>query len=163
MKLRRYRTICEAYPGFRFAPSGLQASRSHSFAGQLAGLPHPSGELSFVELVVLMDVEVARVLALGRSRRDRTQRRAAEESHFDVVREAMDAKEPALALDSVKWRIPFDCLAHAGDGAHDERVEAAPDLPFPARHGCDVGPHRGVALGLGDLGVAACEEGRLCD
>ena len=31
--------------------------RSHSFAGQLAGLLHPSGELSFVELVVLMDVE----------------------------------------------------------------------------------------------------------
>jgi hypothetical protein len=39
--------------------------RSHSFAGQLAGLLHPSGELSFVELIVLMDVEVARVLALG--------------------------------------------------------------------------------------------------
>ena len=35
----------------------------------MAGLLHPSGELSFVELVVLlvvlMDVEVARVLALG--------------------------------------------------------------------------------------------------
>lgn len=26
---------------------------------------HPGGKLSFVELVVLMDVEVARVLALG--------------------------------------------------------------------------------------------------
>ena len=42
-----------------------RTGRSHSFAGQLAGLLHPSGELSFVELVVLMDVEVARVLALG--------------------------------------------------------------------------------------------------
>jgi len=34
-------------------------------AGQFAGLLHPSGELSFIELVVLVDVEVARVLALG--------------------------------------------------------------------------------------------------
>src|SRR5205809_3464485 len=114
MKLRRYRTICEAYPGFRFAPSGLQASRSHSFAGQLAGLLHPSGELSFVELVVLMDVEVARVLALGLAGRDRTQRRAAEESPFDVVREGMDVEEPALALDSIQRRVPFDRLVHAG-------------------------------------------------
>src|SRR6266852_8814410 len=94
----------------------LATSRSHSFAGQLAGLLHPSDELSFVELVVLMDVEVARVLALGLAGGDRTQRRAAEESHFDVVREGMDAEEPALALDSVKRRVPFDCLAHAGDG-----------------------------------------------
>ena len=34
-----------------------RTGRSHSFAGQLAGLLHPSGELSFVELVVV-DVEV---------------------------------------------------------------------------------------------------------
>src|SRR5204862_4467844 len=76
--------------------------------------PGNCGELSFVELVVLMDVEVARVLALGHAGGDRTQRRAAEESHFDVVREAVDAEEPALALDSIKRRVPFDCLAHAG-------------------------------------------------
>jgi hypothetical protein len=37
----------------------------------------------------------------------------------------MKAEEPALALDSVKRRVPFDRLVHAGDGAHDERVEAA--------------------------------------
>src|SRR5436190_15704446 len=139
--------------------------RSHSFAGQLARLLHPTGELSFVKLVVRMDVEVARVLALGSAGRDRTQRRAAEESHFDVAREAMEAEEPglplALALDSVQRRVPFDRLAHAGDGAHDERVEAAPDLAFPARHGRDVGLHGGVAVGLRDLRVAACEEGRL--
>src|SRR4030081_3848130 len=109
-----------AYPGFRFAPSGLQAGRSHSSAGQLAGLLHPSGELSFVELVVLMDVEVARVLALGLAGGNRAQRRAAEEGHFDVVREAMDAEEPALALDSVERRVPFDCLAHTRDGARDD-------------------------------------------
>ncbi len=33
-----------------------------SFAGQRGGLLHPSGKLSFVELVVLMDVESARWL-----------------------------------------------------------------------------------------------------
>src|ERR671911_423456 len=35
----------------------LMASRSQSFAGQLAGLLHPGDELSFVKLV-LVDVEV---------------------------------------------------------------------------------------------------------
>src|SRR6266852_9061680 len=139
----------------------LATSRSHSFAGQLAGLLHPSGELSFVELVVLMDVEVARVLALGLAWGDRTQRRAAEESHLDVLRDAMEAEEPALALDAIEGRVPFDRLAHAGDGAHDECVEAASDVAFPARHGRDVGLHGAVAVGLRDLRVAACEEGRL--
>src|SRR4030081_1398297 len=122
-----------AYPGFRFAPSGLQAGRSHSSAGQLAGLLHPSGELSFVELVVLMEVEVARILALGLAGGNRTQRRAAEESHFDVVRQTMEAEEPALALDSVERRVPFDCLAYVGDGPRDECVKAARDVAFSAR------------------------------
>src|SRR3546814_7458071 len=54
----------------------------------------------------------------------------------------------------------FRSLAHAGDGAHDERIEAAPDVAFPARHGRDIGLHGGVAVGLRDLRVAACEEGR---
>src|SRR5581483_3535435 len=37
----------------------LSRAGSHSSAGQLAGLLHPVGRLSFVELVVLVDVEVA--------------------------------------------------------------------------------------------------------
>ena len=40
------------------ATHALRTGRSHSFAGQLAGLLHPTGELSFVELVVLVDFEV---------------------------------------------------------------------------------------------------------
>ena len=44
--------LASAYPR-----THLATSRSHSFAGQLAGLLHPTGELSFVELVVLVDVE----------------------------------------------------------------------------------------------------------
>jgi hypothetical protein len=74
----------------------------------------------------------------------------------------MEVEEPALALDSVERRVPFDGLAHAGEGAHDERVEPTPDVAFLARHGRDVGLHGDVALGLRDLRVAACEEGRLC-
>ena len=76
-----------------------RARQSHSRAGQPAGLLHPGGELRLVELVVLVDVEVAHVLVLGLAGRDGTQRRAAEERHLDVLREAMEAEEPALALD----------------------------------------------------------------
>src|SRR5262249_11639847 len=96
----------------RYRPA---SARSHSFAGQLARLVHPGGELRFVEPVVLMDVEVARVLALGLAGRERTQRGAAEERHLHVIREATEAEEPALVLDSIERRVPFDCLAHAGD------------------------------------------------
>ena len=119
---------------------------------------HPVRELRLVELVVLVDVEVAHVLLLGLAGRDRTQRRAAEERHLDVVGEAMEAEEPAVALDAVEGRVPFHRLAHAGDGARDERVEAAPDVALPARHGGDVRLHRGVAIALGDLRVAAGEK-----
>src|SRR6266849_3572867 len=62
-------------PAHAYATHAAYTGRSHAFARQLAGLLHPSGELSFVELVVFMDVEVARVLALGLAGRDRTQRR----------------------------------------------------------------------------------------
>jgi hypothetical protein len=49
-----------------------RTGRSHSFAAQLAGLLHPSGELSFVELVVLVDVEVAHFLLRGLAGDQRT-------------------------------------------------------------------------------------------
>src|SRR5262249_3618204 len=104
------------------------------------------------------NVEVAHFLLFGLAWGERSQRRAAEESHLDVLREAMEAEEPALALDSVEGRVPFDRLAHAGNGAHDERVEAASDAAFPARHGRDVGLHWGVAVGLRELRVAARQE-----
>src|SRR5438046_267324 len=65
---RRHDAVAEfsAFTHATHAPT----SRSHSFAGQLAGLLHPSGELSFVELVALTDVEVTHVLALGCGRRN---------------------------------------------------------------------------------------------
>src|SRR5262245_8745730 len=75
----------------------------------------------------------------------------------------MKAEEPALALDAIERRVPLDCLAHVGDRANNERVETAPDVAFPAWHDHDVGLHGGIAVGLRDLRVAACEEGRFCD
>ena len=57
---------------------------------------------------------------------------------FDVFREAMKAEEPALALDSIEGRIPFDCFAHARNGAFDNGVGATPDVAFPVRHGRDT-------------------------
>src|SRR5262245_39560292 len=60
----------------------------------------------------------------------------------------MDAEEPDLVLDAIEGRVPFDRLAHAGDGTRDERIEAASDVAFPARHGGDIGLHVGVAISL---------------
>jgi hypothetical protein len=59
-----------------------RTGRSHAFARQRGGLLHPDGELSFVELVALMDIEVARVLALGLTGGNRTQRRAASPARY---------------------------------------------------------------------------------
>jgi hypothetical protein len=60
-----------------------------------------------------------------------------------------------------KGEFHLIALGTSGKRAHDERVEAAPDVAFPARHGREVGLHEGVAVGLRDLGIAACEERRL--
>src|SRR3954468_11316405 len=115
-------------------------------AGQRAGLLHPVRELSLVELLVLVDVEIAHVVVLGLAGRERTQCSAAKESDLDVPREAMKVEEPALALDPVERRVPTDCLAHVGDRADDESIEAPADVAFPPRHSGDVSLHGGVAV-----------------
>src|SRR5215475_14134704 len=56
---------CPLVLAWKRSDSHLATCRSHSFAVQEAGLLHPGRELSFVELVVLTDVEVAHFLALG--------------------------------------------------------------------------------------------------
>src|SRR5438270_510288 len=84
-------------PGESDGPHGLRTGGWQLFAGRLAGLIHAGRERSFVELVALVDGEIAHFCLLGLARRERTQRRAAEESHFGVLRKAMDAEEPALA------------------------------------------------------------------
>jgi len=96
--------------------------------GQLRCLLNPTRHQLLVELVVLVDVEVSRFLLLRLAWREWTQRRAAKETHLDVLRQAMEAEEPALAVDAVEGRVPLHGLAHLGHGAHDERVQAAPDI-----------------------------------
>src|SRR5262245_21540220 len=81
-----------------------------------------------------------------------------EERHLDVLREAMHAEEPALALEAIKGRIPFDGLVYTGDGVHADLVEPATHIALPARHGRDVGLNRGIAVGLCDLRIAAGEQ-----
>jgi hypothetical protein len=83
--------------------------------------------------------------------------------NLDVLREAMKAEEPTLAIDAVERRVPPHGLAYVGDSPRDERVEAVADVVFPARHGRDVGLHECVAIALRDLRVATCEKGRLLD
>src|SRR5271166_2453674 len=86
------------------AKTDPQDGRLRNPAGQRGGLLHPRRHLRLVELVVFMDVEVAHFLVLGLAGGDRTQRRAAEESQLDVLREAMEVEEPALALDAIEGR-----------------------------------------------------------
>src|SRR5262249_7783861 len=63
-----------------------------------------------------------------------------------------------LALDAVKWRVPLHGLAHVGHIAHDERVEALPNVALPAGYRGDVRLNRSIAVRLRDLRVAAREE-----
>jgi hypothetical protein len=132
-------------------------------AGQRGRLLHPLRHLRLVELVAFADVEVARVLALAGAGRDGPQRRPAEEGDLHVAREGVDAQEPPPAFDAVERRVPLHGLAHVGHVPDDERVEPAPDIALPARHRGDVRLHRGVAVGLRDLRIAAGQEcHRLC-
>lgn len=78
-----------------------------------------------------MNIEIACVPTFRLAGGDRMRRRAAGERHFDVLCEAMDTEEPALTLDSVQRRVPFDRLAYARDGPHDDGVETKPDVAFP--------------------------------
>jgi hypothetical protein len=64
-------TICVSCSQIGLGRCGERTGRSHSFGRQLADLLHPSGELSLVELIVLVDVEVAHVLVLGLAGGDR--------------------------------------------------------------------------------------------
>src|SRR3546814_18339760 len=52
------------------------------------------------------DLEIARVFVLRIDGRERIERGALEERDLDIAREAMEAQEPALALDPVEGRVP---------------------------------------------------------
>src|SRR5262245_14223545 len=111
--------------------------RTGAPSGKPTGLPEPRCELGFVERVVFADVEVADVVLLRLAGRQGAQGRAAEERDLHVLRVAVKAQHPAFALEAVEGRVPLHRLAHVGNRARDEFVEAAADVSFPVRHRID--------------------------
>src|SRR5690606_2395198 len=108
-------------------------------ARQLACLLHPVLELLFVEIVVLVDVEVAHVFVLRLARRLGLERVAAQECDLHVPGEAVEIEEPPFpVLRTVERGVPLHGLAHAGRGAFDQLVQALADRPLPAGHRRDV-------------------------
>src|SRR5437867_2443017 len=95
-------------------------------AGQGGRLLDPRRHLRFVE-IVLVDVDPARVLA-GAAAWSGSQRPAAEEGHLHVAGENVERQEPTPALDAVERRVPLHGLAHVRHAAHDEPVEALPEV-----------------------------------
>ncbi len=66
---------------------------------QRARLPHPIGQLC---LIPLINMKIPRPRILGIDWRDRVKRRASKEGEFEVLGEAVDAKEPRLAAYAVE-------------------------------------------------------------
>lgn len=124
-------------------------------AGQLRCLRDPTRHKCLVELIGLVNVEIAHLLLCGLARRDRTQARPTEERNLDVLGEAVKSEKPALTLNAIEGRVPSHGLAYARHNARDERVETLPNVALPAGHRVDIRLHRGVAVGLRDLRVAA--------
>ena len=79
---------------------------------------------------------------------------ALEESHLNIPCKDVIAQEPALTLNAIEGRVPPHGLPHIWHSANDQVVKPAPDVTFPARHGRDIGLHRGVAVPLRNLRVA---------
>src|SRR3546814_13989638 len=73
-------TRCALVTGVQTCALPILASSSHFLAGQRRGLLHPVGERRFVDLVVLMDMEIARIAAFRRDRRHRIERLRSDES-----------------------------------------------------------------------------------
>src|SRR3546814_17925718 len=78
---------------FASIASAAIASSSHFLAGQRRGLLHPVGERRFVDLVVLMDMEIARIAAFRRDRRHRIERLHAKKGNLYIFAETGDAEE----------------------------------------------------------------------
>ena len=89
------------------------------------------------------------------------QQSALEERHLHIAGEDVITQEPTFALDAIERRIPPRTLVRFRQRTHDEVIESAPDIAFPARHGRDVGLHRDVAVGLRDLGIASRKKNRV--
>jgi hypothetical protein len=90
--------VCTGYPFSRaddlasaHAAHVSRTGRSHSFAGQLAGLLHQTGELSFVELVGFPHVEARWGWSQG-GRRNGREGGAVEEDQLEVALKAATAR-----------------------------------------------------------------------
>ena len=100
-------------------------------------------------------------LILASAGRNSLQQSALEERHLHIAGEDVVTQEPTFALDAIERRIPPRTLVRFRQRTHDEVIESAPDIAFPARHGRDVGLHRDVAVGLRDLGIASRKKNRV--
>ena len=100
-------------------------------------------------------------LILASAGRNSLQQSALEERHLHKAGEDVITQEPTFALDAIERRIPPRTLVRFRQRTHDEVIESAPDIAFPARHGRDVGLNRDVAVGLRDLGIASRKKNRV--
>ena len=99
-----------------------------------------------------VDVGPPRVLIFVSAGRNALQQSVLEERHLHIAGEDVVTQEPTFALDAIERRIPPRTLVRFRQRTHDEVIESAPDIAFPARHGRDVGLHKDVAVGLRDRG-----------
>src|SRR3546814_8645325 len=110
----------------RRSAAGEVRAGLHLLMGQRAGLANPVGGPRLVELVVLVDVEIAHVRIFGCLGRGRVQRGALEEGHLHIAVEAMEAEEPMVRRGiggAVERRIPLHRLADVGDRSEEQQSE----------------------------------------
>jgi hypothetical protein len=72
--------------------------RSEFIRRAIGSLASPELRIELRQVVVRMDVELARFIVLGPAGSDGTQHRAAGESHFNVIREAIETAINPLAF-----------------------------------------------------------------
>ena len=126
-------------------------------AGQSGRLPDPRRHLLHVEFA-LVDVYPARVLILACAGWNGSQRRAIDEGHPYVMGEDVLTHEPPFALDAIEGRVHLTALRVSGTLRSISSSRRRPTSLFHPGMPSDVDLHRGVAVGLRDLRVAACEE-----
>ena len=82
-------------------------------AGHGGRLADPLFHLRLVE-IVLVDIDPARILGFPYGWNG-SERRALEKGYLHVVRKGMESDKPAFVRDTIEGRVPFDCVAHAGN------------------------------------------------
>src|SRR5690606_39850364 len=75
--------------------------RLQFLARQQTGLSDPVADLLLVKFA-FPHIQIAHLLMLGRSWRNRSQRRAAKKSDLDVFCKTMQAQEPSIVVGAIK-------------------------------------------------------------